>query len=236
MTATEFYINLLQELRSHHTTTLTPIEFNHLIESSMYQWVQTRFYAFEQHQKHIDDLEQIVVVTNGAGGMPNPLNNLGELIPGKEYFIPNNSIQNNDKLFLINVRFLMTANQNCTEKYEDAQLKKTDFMTNKNAYDKPSNTNIYYQQRGGKIFRYDLGQSNRVAKNAIITYLRKPIIPLLDANGNGIVDPEFNDMVCTEIIKFTVATYLERITSQRQRSFQSDQAGVFNMIAPAAKK
>lgn len=230
MTATEFYNKILEELRSHHTTTLTPLEFNELVDTMLYQWVQTRFYAFEQYQKSIDDLEKIVVVTNGEGGMPNPLPNLGKAIPGKEFFVLD------DKVFLVNVRFFMSAGSKCKRQEESAQLKKTDFVSNKNSYDKPSNTNIFYQQYDGRIWRYDTGKSDRIAEKAIVTYLRKPVIPRLDENGNSLIDPEFDDRICNEQIKFIVQTYLERIKEPRQRSFQADNAGVYNIIAPAAKK
>lgn len=239
-TANQMYIAVLHELRDENTASLTPSEFNYFINAAMLQWLQTRFFALEESQKHIDDLERLLVRTNGVSDSPVPLLNRGAAKAGEEFFaFPANAVTFSDKAFLISVQFQMAAHPcyNNTMPVLSARIKKTDTISNGNAYDRPTDNRLFYYQSGGKIFRYDSGSSVSVAQKAIVTYIRMPReIKVDEETGESISNPEFDPRVNLEIVKWAVRSYLETTESPRQNSFAAEQAGVNNLLGPLQKR
>lgn len=240
VTAKDMYEALLHELRAENTASVTPSEFNYHINAAMLQWLQSRFFAMEETQKHIDDLEKLLVRTNGVGGAPQPLINQGEAKAGKEYFLfPSNAVFFTDKAFLINVQFEMSAHP-CYDnqsKLIGAKIKKMDTVSNDNAYDLPNNHNLFYYQADGKIFRYDVGMSSTVASKAVVVYIRMPQkIGVNEITGESVSNPEFDPRVNLEIVKWAVRSLLENLESPRQNSFAAEQAGVNNLLGQLQKR
>jgi hypothetical protein len=232
-TAKEMYQAFLAELRKENTASVTPEEFNYIAHAGQLQWVQTRYYLFETDQKHIEDLQAILVRTTGVGGMPTPLTNKGAAIVGKEYFtLPDNTITQGNKMFLINVSFELAG---CTD-FKVAGVKRMDNVV-KNAYDRPSDSNLYYQQYDNRIWRYDVGKGKKVANRAMVSYLRYPRDIKVDVTtGESVSNSEFDSRTNVEIVKFMVRTFLETIESQRQETFSQEQAGVYNSIQPSVMR
>lgn len=240
VTAKDMYVAVLHELRSENTASITPPEFNYHINAAMLQWLQSRFFAMEENQKHIDDLEKLLVRTNGVGGAPQPLINQGNAKAGEEFFsFPADAVSFSDKAFLINVQFQMSAHP-CyggQSPIMNAKLKKMDILTNGNAYDLPSDNKLFYYQSDGKIFRYDSGRSKAVASKAIVVYIRMPReIAVNEQTGESVSDPEFDPRVNLEIVKWAVRSYLETIESPRQNSLAAEQAGVNNLLGQIQKR
>jgi hypothetical protein len=239
-TASDMYRGVLHELKEESTSSLTPSEFNYFIKVTQLQWFQSRYFAFEENQKHIDDLEVLLVLTDGTGGNPQPLINQGSAATGREYFtFPLDTAGNSEKMFLVTVQFKMKAHP-CYKGLSpllNAKLKKTDNIANNNAYDRPSDNKLFYIQSNGKIFRYDnTGVSTSIAEQAVVAYLRKPREIIVDDLGNSVSNPEFDERVNVELVKWCVRAFLETIESPRQGSFAAEQAGVNNLLGPNQKR
>jgi hypothetical protein len=221
MTATEIYKAVLQELNYQETTTITPEEFNHHIWVAELEYVKTRYMAYERAQKTIDDLRVLKVTTDGIAGMPTPL-------------LPNGTIANAQWVVLPENYFRLTAVA-VVAKYYGEPCKKDGtlsepipcrfladdqaHLTSKSYYMKPAAQypRLYYVQRGNTLV-FKAGTS--LVHYAIINYLRYPARIRVDDNGQSLVDSEFLDEQNYELVKWCVASYLEKIEEMRMQSLR----------------
>ena len=228
MTGQQVYEAFLHELKQENTTSATPIEFNYHIWRSQLEWVTTRYWAFDQHQKSIDDLDVITIETNGIAGMPVAITNSGSNVSGQEYFvIPE------DLLILLNVAFsLKVYGDSCITDGTDKTFTAAKFLSadrekvvSESYYSSPSHEypTIYYRIRNGNILP-KMGSS--IAQECVITYLKYPTkievdpttgISVTDSNGNIISSP-FGDSQTLEIVRMAVLSYIETIESNRTQS------------------
>ncbi len=235
MTAQEVYIAFLNELKQENTTSVTPAEFNYHIWRSEIEYVKNRYFAFDQHQKSIDDLSFLTIETIGVAGMPLPLLNQGLNQSKKEYFdLPE------DLLILVNVEIMAEAqNDSC---YKDGEISDKiaakflsgdrDKVIYNSYYSKPrlEYPNVYYKIRNNKIIPV-IGDS--IAKECIITYLKYPTkIEVDETSGLSITNSEFKDMQTLEIVRHAVLSYLETIESQRTPSMAQIENKNFNQFPP----
>ena len=176
MTAQEVYEAFLHELKQENTTSATPTEFNYHIYRAELEYVTSRYWAFDQHQKSIDDLDVITVETNSIAGAPAPLVNSGNNVSGQEYFIIPD-----DLLILLNVAISCNIyGDTCVDdgtfknftaaKFLSADREK---VVHESYYSKPYHEypRLYYKIRTGNIIPV-LGDS--IAQECIITYLKYP--------------------------------------------------------------
>jgi hypothetical protein len=220
VTAIEVYKAVLAELKHYNTTSMTPDEFNYHIWIAELEYVKNRYWAHEQHQKQIDDLSVIKVVTDGVAGFPVPLVNEGPALTGKEYItLPTNYLH----LLAVSVR-VKYKNVPCEtdgtlSDYTAATHLKDDkrFVVHDDYYQKPSAEwpNLYYDQRGNKL-TFQCGVS--VVQDVMISYLRLPVRITFDITGQNNVASEFEWPQTLEIVKHCVISYLETIKDQRVQS------------------
>lgn len=217
VSATDVYKGVLAELKHYNTTSMTPDEFNYHIWIATLEYVKNRYWAHEQHQKQIDDLSVIKIVTDGKAGFPAPLVNEGPAVAGQEYVtLPDNYLH----LLAVSAR-VKYYNVPCEtdgnlSNYVAATHLKDDqrFVVDDDYYERPGAEwpNLYYDQRGDKLTFY-CGDS--IVQDVMISYLRVPVRIFFDVTGAAHVDSEFNWPQTLEIIKHCVVSYLETIKDPR---------------------
>ena len=74
---------------------------------------------------------------------------------------------------------------------------------------------LYYDRRGN-VLVFHAGTS--ALKEVHLSYLRYPTRVEVDDQGNDVSNCEFGQMQANEIVKWCVASYLEKIEEQRQQS------------------
>ena len=218
--ATEVYKAVLAELKHYNTTSMTPTEFNYHIWIAELEYVKNRYWAHEQHQKQIDDLSVIKVVTDGVAGYPMPLPNEGPNTAGLEYVT---LLQ--DHLYLLAVGVQVKYYSVPCE--VDGQLSpftaatplKDDerFVVSEDYYMKPiaEYPNLYYSQRGKRL-TFNCG--NSIVQSVMLSYLRLPQRIVFNETGGPHVDCEFEWPQALEIVKHCVISYLETIKDPRVQS------------------
>jgi hypothetical protein len=229
MTAVEEYEACLQELEYQQTASMTPDEFNHHYKIAQYEWIKTRFAAYEQNTKAIEDLQVAKVVTDGLAGQPAPLQNAGQNIAGREYFI-----LPTDLLFITNVRGRVIYNgMPCPQPFEkDGKI--SDFInseflsddqvgiTNYNKYTSPLAKwpRMKYTRRDNKML-FQAGKS--IVFEVELTYIKEPLPARVDYVNNVLVSLNnsiWKEAQQREIIKWTVLNYLGKI--EEQGKFQNE--------------
>ena len=230
MTGLETYQAFLAELKKENTTTIFPDEFNYHIWRSELNWVTNRYWAFDQHQKSIDDLDVITIETNGVAGMPAPLLNAGAAIAGQEYFaLPD------DLLILLNVAIEpLIQGDVCIKDNTLGKITAATFLSadrekvvDESHYSKPSfkHPTLYYKIRQGNIL-VKMGSS--IAQKCIITYLQYPQrIGVDPVTGANVTDSPFGDSQTLEIVRDGVLSYLETIESSRVQSMAAIESRKF---------
>ena len=234
VTSREVYQAVLAELKHYNTTSMTPDEFNYHIWAGELEYVKNRYWAHDQHQKAIDDLDVIKIVTDGIAGMPIPLVNEGADVAGQEYItLPD------DYLYMLAVAVKVKyQNVDCEEDgdispYTAATHLKDDkrFVVNDDYYSRPQAiwSNIYYNHRSNVLTFY-AGES--IVQEVQLVYLRKPVRIVFDPTGQNNVDSEFAWPQVLEIVKHTVISYLETISSPRVQTMAAVDARNFNQFPP----
>jgi len=218
--AIDVYKAVLAELKHYNTTSMTPDEFNYHIWISELEYVKNRYWAHEQHQKSIDDLSVIKVVTDGIAGYPAPINNAGPNIAGQEFInLPA------DYLYLLAVA-VQTKMYNvpcvtngtvsdyiaCTHLKDDKRYVVTDDYYQKPIAEWP---NLYYDQRGTKL-TFNCGDS--IVQKVKLAYLRLPARITFDPTGQNSINSEFEWPQVLEIVKHCTISYLETIKDPRMQS------------------
>jgi hypothetical protein len=221
MDSQEVYKAFLHELKQENTTSATPTEFNYHIWRSQLEWITTRYWAFDQNQKSIDDLDVITVETNGIGAAPiAAIPNSGNDVSGQEYFvIPE------DLLILLNVAFSSKIyGDSCIPDKTEKSFTAAKFLSadrekvvSESYYSAPSHEypTVYYKIRDGSILP-KMGSS--IAQECVITYLKYPAKIEVDANGVSVRDSPFGDSQTLEIVRMAVLSYIETIESNRTQS------------------
>lgn len=220
VSATDAYKAVLEELKHYNTTSMTPEEFNYRIWIAEIEYVKNRHWAYEQHQKTIDDLDIIRIVTDGVAGYPAPLVNQGPSIAGQEWVqLPNDyfrllevSAQVRYKNVPCKIDGTLSNYIPCTPLKDDKR-----HAVDEDFYQKPIAEwpNLYYDQRGRRL-AFRAGDS--IVEKVQLVYLRYPIRIFFDVTGANHVNSEFPWEQTMEIVKLCVRTYLEAIESARTQS------------------
>lgn len=235
--AIEVYKAVLAELKHYNTTSMTPSEFNYHIWIAELEYVKNRYWAYEQHQKQIDDLDIIRVVTDGVAGSPVPLINQAPLpyVAGQEWVqLPDDYMH------------LLAVSAQCIYKdvpcetdgelsgYISATPLKDDkrFTVEDDYYSKPLAVwpRLYYDQRDRKLV---FKAGNSIVQSAQIVYLRYPTRIVFDiANPNVGTPSEFKWEQTLEIVKHCTISYLETIKDPRVQSMLAVDSRNFNQSPP----
>lgn len=230
MTAQETYRAVLAELRKNNTSTMTPAEFNYHAWVGQVEYVKTRYWGYDQHQKAIDDLQKITVVTDGVAGNPAPLANVGNNVQGEEAFaLPKDGAT--PYMFLLNAQFRITyVNDPCNtgESGWVAGYARPYNENSQNVYDQSNETDRVHYRLSNDLVRPLPGTYNGYVSGARISYLRYPVRMLLDeTTGESVTDPELDDRVMMEVVKWISHSFLETIESYRLKTMEMVQGKTF---------
>lgn len=235
VSAKEVYQAVLAELKHYNTTSLTPQEFNYHIWIAELEYVKNRYWAYEQHQKQIDDLDILRVVTDGVAGSPAPLPNEGANVAGQEFItLPENYLH----LLAVSARAkyydvpcqtdgTLSGFIACTHLKDDMR-----YVVMDDYYRKPLAVwpRLYYDQRERKL-AFLAGKS--IVQDVQIVYLRYPKRIEFDVqNPSGGVGSEFHWEQTLEIVKHCTISYLETIKDPRLQSMLAVDGKNFNQFAP----
>jgi hypothetical protein len=228
------YKAVLKELKHYNTTSMTPEEFNYHIWVAQLEYVENRYWAHEKHQKQIDDLDVIRIITDGIAGAPSPLPNEGADVAGEEYVsLPVDYLH----LLAVGVKVKYMGDEcnpdGSLSDYIAATPLKDDkrFVATTDYYSlpRPEWPNLYYSQRQKKLV-FQAGQS--IVQHVKLSYLRYPKRIVFDPSGTANVDSEFSEEQTKAIVKLCVQDYLETIESQRTQGFVAVNDRDFNQFPP----
>lgn len=233
VTADDMYQHLLQFINKEQTGTLFPDEFEKLINDRQLVWVKNKYFEQEITQKRIDDLQ--VIKTKDV------ILNTGAAVSGQEEFLlpysdtgfvttPGNpGGDNNGYLLMLNASFkIQYVNNICNLTGESGFLKAkpkksdTELENELDPYNKPTDSRLYYEIRGNKIF-LDTG-TDSYGTECRITYLRYPRkITLTPA-----VNCELSIQTREEIVHLSEKYLLETYESQRYQTSRIQQSDAIN--------
>lgn len=216
--AVDVYKAVLEELKHYNTTSVTPAEFNYRIWIAELDYVRNRYWAWDQHQKAIDDLYVIRIVTDGVAGFPPPLPNEGPIVAGQEYItMPENYLHLLAVAARVTYKNVPCIKDGTTSPFIACTPLKDDayHVVDDDYYKKPIAEwpRLYYSQRGNKM-TFKAGDS--IVKDVMLNYLRYPQRIFFDeANPSGGTPSEFTEEQTNEIVILFVKSYLEAIESSR---------------------
>lgn len=227
------YQAVLHELNRSSTISMTPTRFNYHAKVGQLEYLKMRYWAFDKHQKAVDDLQPIIVVTDGIAGSPSPIANTGANTVGSESFaVPKDIAGLDQELFLLQVHFLLTYQGNPC--HDDGAVSepivaryRTHNVDRRNAYQRGNDDKLFYLFHGNRLRRAEKGKSLSVATSCIMSYLRYPREITVDADGASLTDPELGTSQNMDIVKWVAASYLETIESLRQRTIAEVQGRTF---------
>ena len=233
MTAVETYQAVLHELRYQKTSSMTPTEFNHHYWVGTLEWVKMVRWAYDEHDKSVDDISMIVVATDGVGTNPALISNTGSVAPGSEIFLkPSNYF-----LYLsaaVQVKYYSEkcqTNGTLSSFISATKLDKNskhEVESNKYTRSKPVPGRLYLEDLNN-VFRVKAGSS--IAEKLLLTYIKYPQKVAVDpTTGASVTNPEFGDSQMQEIIKWTAASYLENLSNHRLATMTAIQNATFTQF------
>ena len=224
MTGDLVYEAVLRELKNEYTTTITPSEFNYHIRVAQIEYTKTRYWAWDQHQKSIEDLSALKVVTNGIGGMPSPLSNMGSTAPNSQWTNSPQDLQHLLSVSAICIYQGEPCRKNgslsdpiaCTYLADDKMnLVRSDYYSKP----RPEFPCLYYYQADNKFYFW---AGTSIAHKVILSYQRYmtpiEVDPVTGANVTG---SELGDMQTYEIVKWCALSYLEKIEEARMQTLSA---------------
>jgi hypothetical protein len=219
ITTQDIYNAVVYGINKEQTGTVTPGEFEFLINEAQLEIIRDRYNEEELNQKRIDDLR--ILKTQDE------ILNTGPTVTGQEIFLlPYNAISfvvtpgnpsgtNHGYCFLLNVGFkIQYKNNECgltgeSKTFLKSRVLKTDvrYEINRDPYKKPKDTRLYHEVIGNRIKLYTGTDSYGLICQ--ISYLRYPKrITLLDPNSC-----EMPLHLRNEIVDVAVRKKLQRIES-----------------------
>lgn len=214
MTGLDTFKATLVELASERTRSMTPEEFNYHYKVGELEWIRLHYDVYDEYQSAKERLEMIAVETDGVFG-PSPL----QPDTNGLFVFPS------DFLHLLSVSVKVAfKNEPCHEdgtlsdwiratddKDSQMELGQADYYSRY----APFFPNLKYRQRKKRIQVF-AGESQ--ATLCKIAYLQRPIPASINPDGTSNTNPVWDDEEVYEIVKWTVASYLEKLESQRAQS------------------
>jgi len=231
MSAQELYKAVLFEERKHNMRSVTPDEFNHHSMVGMQEYVKMVYWADDVHQKSIDDLSSLVVVTDGLNGNPPYIPNTGQAIAGREKFACPV-----DYMYMLSVAFLVTyKNEPChadgtvSQKPIGAKIleRNATNMVQRNTLLRPAarEGRLYAQTQG---LAYTVKAGDSLCTAMCLEYLKVPQPAVVDpATGATVTNPDLGQTQHVELVRWIAASILENIESLRQQTMQALEAQTF---------
>ena len=227
--AEEMYRAFLRGIRGQHTGVVLPEYWNPFINEVQLQVIKKKLPLNEFDQTHIDELNQLRVVTDSSGMTFGydaiPESNIDGVfqMPVGTWTITNGipfvSISTeNYPLYLhgINVMFKTTA-----VSWIGARLLRSDVrnMVFDNPYRNPSTTMVYFENIGGQIRVYGGNVSGQQGAAMRLEYYRYPKLIQYSATPASVIDPELGESMNQEIVDEAIRVFLERKTDPRYKTY-----------------
>ena len=221
-TATDMYNATLEFLNKEATASLSPEEFEIMVNAAQLEYVKNRYDEAEKTQKRIDDLRSIMVINESI------LNSGANVAASEVFELPyddagfvttakNPTGTNHGYLFMLNCALKLSyVNNKCgftgISEFLKAKPMKADKRNEieRDPFNRPTDERLYYQETGDQVIVFTGTQS--FATEARIDYLRYPVdIQIV----TSVVDSELPIHARTEIVDIVVRKVLENIESQR---------------------
>jgi len=223
--ALEMYKYFLDGMNKEKTTTVTPDEFNRLINVCEVEWIKNKYSEFELTEKRIDDLRILEI--------RDVIPNTGTPAPGDEIFIlPYNAVTNvntpgnpsgtnHGYMFMLNVAWkIQYINNECCEdsvsKWIPSRTMKANFEweIQDDPYNKPQDNRLFHKIIGNQLELYTGTESYGL--ECRIDYLRYPRMINVPTPSLPIdVTSELPLHTREEIISIAIRKELGRIESPR---------------------
>ncbi len=225
VTALDMYKYFLDGINKEKTATVTPEEFNRLINVCEVEWIKNKYAEFELTEKRIDDLRILEV--------RDVIPNTGGASAGNEIFLlPYNAVSfvntpgnptatNHGYMFMLNVAWkIQYVDNECCEdgvsKWIPSRTMKANFEweIQDDPYNKPKDDRLFHKIIGNQLELYT--GTDSYGLEVRIDYLRYPRMINTPTSANPVdVTSELPLHTREEIISIAILKELGRIESPR---------------------
>lgn len=215
--AIEMYEAVLYGINKEKTSSLTPREFELLVNDSQLEWVKNKYHQVEETQKRVDDLRDLKQISNLL-----PISQNEFQLP----IVDNPLVKGlHGYLFMLSAGFkLQYVNSTCgtgiSTIFLPSRIMRSDerFAQSRDPFGKPSDKRLFYEIVVDKMILYTGTQS--FSTEAEIIYLRHPQDILIIS---GLQDCELPVEARKEIVDIAIRKYLEITENPRWQSKTADQ-------------
>jgi hypothetical protein len=240
-TVTEMYKAFLLGIKKEQSTIVPPSIFNELINIEQLNYIQEKVTSMEINQKRIDDLQKLIVITDGEyvyeGIVLKPI--APDTYHGRRFTLPydpqldiNNDwvgvtplpeTQKYPRYFrLRGISFKVKYSEHgcfkgAISEFMESKILRGDSKTviKKNPYRKPKETRLYHEIVNNKII-LSAGEDDIKGLHMQIEYIRYPrVIFFNETNQAANINCELHPEAQKEIVDRAVLNHLERVKSQR---------------------
>ncbi len=224
-TALDTYKYFLDGINKERTTTVTPDEFNRLINMCEVEWIRNKYSEFEYIEKRIDDLRILEV--------RDVIPNTGTLVSGEEIFIlPYNAVtnvstsgnptgQNHGYMYMLNVAWkIQYVDNECCKTGESKWIPSRTMKANfeweiqDDPYNKPKDDRLYHKIIANQVELYT--GTNSYGIEVRFDYLRYPRVINVPTSANPVdIVSELPLHTREEVISIAIRKELGRIESPR---------------------
>lgn len=224
-TALDMYRYFLDGINKERTTTVTPDEFNRLINICEVEWIKNKYSEFELTEKRIDDLRILEI--------RDVIPNTGSQVAGEEIFIlPYNAVTNvntpgnpsgtnHGYMFMLNVAWkIQYVDNECCETGESKWIQSRTMKANfeweiqDDPFNKPKDDRLFHKIIGNLVELYTGTDSYGIEVR--FDYLRYPRLINVPTSANPVdIVSELPLHTREEIISIAIRKELGRIESPR---------------------
>lgn len=235
-TVADIYRDFLKEIKKSNIATVPVSRFNIIINDAYTLWYREKSNEIDIDQKRIDDLKELVVITNGYYSFEgNVLSPLTPIVAGQNVFPLPKSLDNDYRVSIsgvyypnyrrmLNVQFRYIYNGDpCYPNGEISPwIPGKPLKTNqkneirKNPFRMPDRSNLYYQLRNNTVELWLGDDVSNIPHSMLIEYVKYPRKINYDHT-----DPT-NDVMCElqsdqirEIVEIAARTYLQETSDPR---------------------
>jgi len=238
-TVVDIYKDFLKEIKKSNIASVPPSVFNIVFNDAYTLWYREKSKEIDIDQKRMDDLKELVVITDGifefGGVVLNPLTPISAgsslfplpVSPDNDYYVSIDGIDYPNYRRLLNVQFRYTYNGDPC--YPDGDISpwipgkplKTNQKNEirKNPFRKPDRQNIYYQLRDNYVDLWLGDDTSNIPHSMRIEYIKYPRSIVYDHSvpANNVMCELQSDQI-REIVEIATRTYLQEATDPRYQT------------------
>lgn len=235
-TVTDIYRSFLKEIKKSNIASVPPSVFNTIINDAYSLWYRDKSTEIERDQKRMDDLKELIVVTDGVfmfegHVLPAIQPTSTNLFPLPKALDNTATVTINNVVYpsyrrLLSVEFkYQYVNDPC---YPDGQL--SDWISSsplranqeaelkKSAFRKPTRNKIYHKLIGNNVKLWLGDNTSNIGRFMKIEYIKYPRQIFFDSTGVNNVMCELQSDQIHEIVKIAARTYLQEATDPRYQT------------------